>query len=287
MRRRSPPPALSDRTRGAGERRWAPVGGGLVRPIREPSGPLTFTMLGQFSVTRGGRRVPAAAWERRVAERLVRFLLVRRGGVVCEDELFDAFWPGRVAESARPSLRVAVSRARSVLDGPRVESVIAITERTYRLRLRPGDSVDADEFESAAIAAFATHGERRMRLLERAARRWAGEPLPEERYSDWARGWRARLVDVYAALLAALADGCFEGGDVIGAGLRARELVLLDPLNEGGHRRLMLAYARGGQRGRALRQFLECHRALHDDLGVAPSVDTVRLRERIVSGEPV
>jgi DNA-binding SARP family transcriptional activator len=243
--------------------------------------------LGGFSVTRGTWRADDAAWERRVAQRLVRLLLLRRDGSVSEDEILETFWPDRGATSARRSLRVAASRARGVLDVPGAPSLIEITERVYALRLRPGDSVDADDFEKIARAALAADGEPRGCLLKRAKSLWGGEPLPEERYADWALGWRERLTDLYAALLAALADGCLERGDLIGAGLQARDLVELDALNEGGHRRLMLAYARGGQRGQALRQFLACRRALVEQLGVEPAIETARLQQRILAGDPV
>jgi DNA-binding SARP family transcriptional activator len=88
-------------------------------------------------------------------------------------------------------------------------------------------------------------------------------------------------------VLAELADSCLEGGDLLGAGLRARDLVRLDPLNENGYRRLMVAHARAGRRGEALRQFLECRRALVDHLGVEPTADTAALHERILAGESV
>lgn len=123
--------------------------------------------------------------------------------------------------------------------------------------------------------------------LERAASLWGGEPLPEERYSDWALGWRERLTDLYAAVLAAICDSCLERGDLIGASLRARDLVGLDPVNESGHRRLMIAHARAGQRSQALRQFLACRRALVEQLGVEPATETARLQQRILAGEPV
>lgn len=147
------------------------------------------------------------------------------------------------------------------------------------------DSVDADEFVAAAEASVAAQGAARRGLLELAASLWGGEPLPEERYSDWALGWRERLSDLYAAVLAALADGCLERGDLIGAGLRARDLVELDSVNEGGHRRLMVAYARAGQRSQALRQFLACRRALVEQLGIEPARETTRLQQSILSGE--
>ena len=216
---------------------------GAIEARESPCEPaaLAFTLLGGFSLARGGWCPEDVAWERRVAQRLVRFLLVHRDRRVSEDELLEAFWPGRRLESARRSLHVAISRARRVLDTPDSPSVIEVTDRVYCLRLRAGDSVDADEFETTALAALAKSGASRRRSLERAASLWGGEPLPEERYSDWAIGWRERLGDLHVAVLAALADECLAGGDLLAAGLRARELIELDPLNESAHRRLMLA----------------------------------------------
>lgn len=258
------------------------------RQRTHPDGPpLSFTLLGGFSVTRGGRRVDDAAWERRVAQRLVRFLLLHRERAVNEDELLEVFWADAAADGARRSLHVAISRARRVLDIAGANSVIDATDRLYRLRLRHVDSVDADRFQAAAEAGLRECGAASSDLLERARSLWGGEPLPEERYSDWALGWRERLTDLYTAVLAALADGCLERGELIGAGLRARDLVELDALNEGGHRRLMLAYARSGQRSQALRQFLACRRALVEQLGVEPASETVGLQQRILAGEPV
>ena len=60
-----------------------------------------------------------------------------------------------------------------------------------------------------------------------------------------------------------------------------------DPLNEDAHRQLMLTYARTGRTSQALRQFLECRRALVVELGVEPSEETSRLQARILAGESV
>src|SRR3954454_23788326 len=96
-----------------------------TRERRAPSA-LTFTLLGGFSVTRGNWQADDAAWERRVAQRLVRFLLLRRSCPVSEDEILEALWSNRDVDSARRSLRVAASRARAVLDAPRSSSVIEV-----------------------------------------------------------------------------------------------------------------------------------------------------------------
>ncbi len=89
--------------------------GARQRLLRDPPA-LAFRTLGRFEVRRGAWTVDAAAWERKVAERVVRFLLIRRGELVPEDELFEAFWPGKPPASARRGLQTSISSARAVLD---------------------------------------------------------------------------------------------------------------------------------------------------------------------------
>jgi ATP/maltotriose-dependent transcriptional regulator MalT/DNA-binding SARP family transcriptional activator len=256
--------------------------------LRHQPPPLRFELLGRFHVRRAGWEIDEAAWGRPMAARLVRFLLLQRAGAVPEDTLFEAFWADRDADSARQHLAVALSRARKVLDLPGAEqSVIETRERTYRLRLRERDSVDSVEFETAATRALATEGRDRRALLERAATLWTGEPLPEDRFSAWSFAWRERLVETYSQVLNALIDGYEAAGEHHDAIRAAQRLLDIDPLNERAHRQLMAAYARTGRTSYALRQYLECRRALVVELGVEPSAETSQLQARILAGGPV
>jgi DNA-binding SARP family transcriptional activator len=165
--------------------------------------------------------------------------------------------------------------------------VIDVRERTYRLRLREHDSVDAADFEHAAAAALAAAGADRHAALERAAALWTGEPLPEDRYATWSLPWRARITETYAQVLGALVDSSQAAGrhhDAIRAG---QALLAVDPLDEAAHRRLMIAYARTGRTSHALRQYLACRHALVTELGVEPSAQTSAIQARILAGEPV
>jgi DNA-binding SARP family transcriptional activator len=255
--------------------------------VRNPP-PLSFRLLGRFELHRGTWLVEDAAWGRRVAQRLVRFLLCRGGGPVPEDELIELFWPHTSPESARRSTQVGVSAARTILDPPGAErSLLTCSERTYRLELRPHDTVDSWEFERAATLALATDSAPRRAALSAAVALWGGEPLPEERYTEWATPWRERLIDRYVQLLTALSDAHDQAGDLNQALETARRLVELDPLNEASHRRLMVACARTGRRGHALRQFLACRHALVTELGVEPGEETRALHRRVLAGEPV
>ena len=255
--------------------------------LRHDPPALAFSLFGGFEVRRGGRIVEEAAWERRAAERLVRFLLIQGEEAVPEDVLFEAFWEGRDPASARRSLQVAVSCARAVLDPPETdESALDARERSYRLALRNGDSVDTRRFEHAARAALADGGGD-PETLRHAVSLWGGEPLPEERYEQWSAAWREGLVDTYSELLTALAEACLAKNDAFGATAAARRLVELDPLSEAAHRLLMVSFARSGRRGHALRQFLDCRRALVDELGLEPAAQTAEIHRAILAGERV
>ncbi len=256
--------------------------------LRQRPPALGFALLGRFRVTRGSWEIAEESWGRPIDARLVRFLLVHADQPVPEDEILEALWPGSSASSAQRSLRVAASRARKVLDPPGAErSAIDGGDRSYRLVLGERDVVDAEEFRSAAEAALAENGSARRALLERARSLWGGEPMPEERYSDWATAYRERLTDRYIAVLSALVGLHERAAEHAQAVDVARELVELDPLNEGGHRALILAYARTGRTGYALRQYLVCRRALVEELGVEPAEETSRLQARILAGEAV
>jgi DNA-binding SARP family transcriptional activator len=85
-------------------------------------------------------------------------------------------------------------------------------------------------------------------------------------------------------VLATLAEAHGRRGDRASAVWAARALVDLDPLDEHSHRLLMGAYAAAGRRGDALRQFLECRRALVEQLGLEPEAETLALQRRILAG---
>jgi DNA-binding SARP family transcriptional activator len=256
--------------------------------LRQTPLPLEFGLLGGLRVKRGGWEIGDQSWKRPIDARLVRLLLVHGRRPVPEDVIFEALWPEGSVSSARSSLHVAVSRARKVLDLPGAgRSVIESGDRAYRLELGEDGAIDAEEFRTAAELALAEVGVGYEPLLERARSRWTGEPLPEERYSDWATAYRERLIDLYVGVLGALVEVRERTGDHVGAADLARELVDIDPLNEGAHRALIVAYARAGRTGRALRQYLECRRALVEGLGIEPAEATSRLQARVLAGERV
>jgi DNA-binding SARP family transcriptional activator/tetratricopeptide (TPR) repeat protein len=274
---------LAETDPGDGRSKASPPVSLRERLKRQPP-PLRFRTLGRFEIRRGSYALDGTLWERKVAERVVRLLLIRGGELVPEDELLEAFWPEKPPGSARRGLQTAISSARAALDLPWERTRLTAAERSYALTLHDGDRLDADAFEGAARRALTATGSERISAMEAAVGLWRGEPLPEERYSDWAASWREGLISLHADVLGGLVEAYSRTGDHAAAARAARALVDLDPLDEHAQRLLMGAYAAAGRRGAALRQFLECRRALVEELGIEPEAETLALQRSILAG---
>jgi predicted ATPase/DNA-binding SARP family transcriptional activator len=104
-------------------------------------------------------------------------------------------------------------------------------------------------------------------------------------FDDWQFFQAERLRQLLAGALASLSAALAEQGDHETAVPHARRWLALDPLHEPAHRQLMHLYAQMGQRSAALRQYQECERILHDEMGLEPSAETQALHQRITRGE--
>jgi DNA-binding SARP family transcriptional activator len=90
-------------------------------------------------------------------------------------------------------------------------------------------------------------------------------------YDDWVLMERERLRQLRLHALEALCSRLADAGRfglAVEVGLAA---VWADPLRESAHRALMKAYLAEGNSGEALRQYLNCRRLLHEELGLYPS----------------
>jgi DNA-binding SARP family transcriptional activator/pimeloyl-ACP methyl ester carboxylesterase len=222
---------------------------------------LSVRVLGPFTVEVDGRPVPPGAWERRDASGLVKLLALRPEHRLHRERVMDLMWPELGVTEAAPRLHKAAHYARRAMG--RADALVL---RDDMVALLPGApvTVDADEFEAAALAALA------QPLPGPAAavlERFPGEALPDDAYTDWATETRERLAALRRRLLRH-------------AG-RWRELADLDPLDEQAAVALMRQMARAGDRTGALERFERLDRTLRRELGTGPGPEAVRLREEL------
>src|SRR5436190_19007979 len=228
---------------------------------------IKIRLLGRFEVAVNGGAVADSGWTRRHAATLVKVLALAPGRRMHREEVLDAVWPDDDIDAAVPKLHKAAHFARRATG---CADTIVLRNDTAELFADSAVEIDAVVFEAAARAALAAGDAANAR---RALAGYGGELLPQDPYEDWAAPRREQLQQLHLELLR--------------LDERWQDLADLDPGDERAHLELMRHYLAEGDRHAALRQFERLDRVLRRELGVAPSAQTVALRDRALADTAV
>ena len=218
----------------------------------------------------GGLRLDAGDVElappaSRRARAVLAYLALNPGPHV-RAQLAARFWPDVLDESARTSLRAALSELRRAL-GPAADHVVA-TRDTVAL---DGDDlvVDARAFDEALGRGDPAGALRACRV-----------PILDGFDEDWAHAARQAHAERLAEALEALARASADPAEAVRL---TREQVALDPLAEEANRRLVERLASAGDRAAALAAGKRFTERLRTTLAIAPSRETRALLESLRS----
>jgi two-component SAPR family response regulator len=218
------------------------------------------------------------AWSSAKTRELLVYLLCHPRGRTRAEIGLD-FWPDASAAQVKNRFHVLLHRLRKGLG--RAELVV-LDEDRYRIAPSAAVWFDAVEFEHELRVAR-DDADRLARALDL----YRGDLLAGEHAGDWHVERQSHLRQRYHDGLATLAALRLEAGDTAAAVAVLERLVELEPMREDANRRLMVAYARLGQRDRALDQYGHLLAVLDDELDAAPERATVDLAARIRRAEPV
>ncbi len=225
------------------------------------------------------RDVPGGdAWSSAKARELLVYLLCHPRGRTRSEIGLD-FWPDASAAQVKNSFHVLLHRVRKGLGRP---ELVVLDDERYRIDPSAAVWFDADVFERELRGA-GTDADR----LARAIDLYRGDLLAGEPAGEWTVERQSQLRRRHHDALAALAGLHLDAGDPATAVGVLERLLVLDPLREDAHRRLMVAHARLGQRERALDQYGHLLAVLDDELDAAPERATVDLAARIRRAEPI
>lgn len=254
-----------------------------------PADRFTFQLLGPFTMSRQGTRMPDREVGSRKGRTLLKLLLVNRDHVVSSDRIAEVLWGDESLRKRERDIATLVSRLRAVL-GP---DAISGGVTGYRFGRADRFSIDADLAERLADEAEARLKAGEPSLAQAAADRAlailrSGPLLEDEPYAEWveeARGGAAALLRKLrrSAWRAAMDLSQHEAATGV-----AEEAIAEDPLDEDAYRAAMLALHRGGQGARALAIYERLRSSLADELGTDPdsrtrSLHTAILREEVVA----
>ncbi len=253
----------------------------------QPSAALGVCCLGRFRVYQRDRLVED--WASRKGKLVFKYLVTHRERPISKEVLMDLFWPDSSPDAARNNLNVAIYGLRqSLRQNSPSESHILYQDDCYLINPDLDIWVDVEAFTEHLTRARELEDSApsdAIREYHLAEALYTGDFLEEDRYEDWASAQRQQLKDAYLGLLERLSRHYYVLGEYTTCVTQCRKVLAVDSCRESAHRWIMQCYAQQGQRYLAIRQYQECVDALRDELGVEPSDETVKLYDRILSGE--
>ncbi len=227
-------------------------------------------LLGEMTLEVDGTRLELPA-SRRARSLLGLLALERRTHP--RGQLAARFWPDVLDESARTSLRSALSALRRVL-GANADRYLLATRDAVALAGADEVWTDVGEFDR-----LLAEGQ-----LEDALELSRGDLL-EDLDDDWVYERRDEHRARVVALLERMAAGAQAAGNLTAAVALTRRQVALDPLSEEVHRELIRRLAANGDRSAALGTYRRLADRFASELGIVPSPATRELIEGIRAGE--
>lgn len=252
---------------------------------------LKIHCLGGFSVVRNQAPIRDAEWKSKQAKTFVKLLVAQGGHVVSRDSAMEALWPDTDPDALGQTFNSMLHRARKVLEPKNVPGTIGscILHQDGSIMLNK-DLVwtDVGQLLSHLDATDRMKSSRKHKSLleeyEKAFEVYAGDFLPEDRYSDWASPVRDRLRIRYLRALEDAAGIAESSGDRDRALRFYEKMFSADPCNEKACCWLMTQYQSDARRGEAIRTYERCERAMSRDLDMEPDDQTKKLYRRIIGG---
>ena len=260
-----------------------PVSGSLMET--EPT--LTVNLFGGLDVRIGDRRVDPLQFNRQKVRTLLALLVLNRGREFSRDRLVGLLWPDSDLAMARKNFYGVWSQLRRALKTPVGTCPYLIRQQNglhLDANLLASDVMQFDEvcktllFERPGYGGWA-------HLYTQINDRFSDDLLPSDNDNEAIAGMRAdyrnRLVDALVAASTRLVDA----GEVQEGLWFARAALQRDRTREDAYVTLMRSQLAAGQRTAALETYFACRRFLADELGIDPSIETMRLYHSIIETE--
>lgn len=248
---------------------------------------LTVNLFGGLDVLMGNMRVNPSNFSRQKVKTLLALLVLHNGREFSRDKLVSLLWPESELMPARKNfygIWAMLRRALSTSSG----------ECPYLIRQQQGLRLDASllasdvsqledvcrtlQFERPGYGGWA-------QVYSQVNSRFSDDLLPSENDNDAIAAlrvdYRNRLVDA----LVAASSRLVAAGEVQEGLWFARAALQRDRSREDAYICLMQAQLASGQRTAALETYFSCRRYLADELGIDPSLETMRLYHSIIETE--
>ena len=249
---------------------------------------MEFRVLGKLEVERDGTTVDLGAFRQRA---LFGLLLTAPNSVWSTDQIIDGLWGEEAAGDKQNALWVYVSGLRKALEPDREKrtdgSILLTRAPGYLVQIDPEalDSVRFERLVAEGRSLLDTDPPAASLVLSEALAMWRGQPFEDFTYESFAQAEIARLNELRIEAVGARIDADLACGRSRELVSELESLVRQHPLREELTGQWMLALYRSGRQADALRAFDALKSRLVEELGVDPSAEVRRLRDRMLDGD--
>jgi predicted ATPase/DNA-binding SARP family transcriptional activator len=242
---------------------------------------LNLFLLGPPRFEKDGQRIEIGL--RKSVSLLVYLAITKQSHT--RETLAGLFWPDEGQSIALGNLRRALYRITHTCN----EELFIATRHTVELNNQVAIWTDVELFQEHVAACSGGNNpigdvdDPCIHRLQQAVGLYTGDfmagfSLPDApAFDEWQFFQSENLKKLLGSALEQLTNTATAYGQLENAITYARRQLALDPLDERSHRRLIELYARSEQMGAALRQYEECRRLLHSELGLEPERETEAL----------
>jgi predicted ATPase/DNA-binding SARP family transcriptional activator len=232
------------------------------------------SLLGPFAVYRDGVPLDTDTWQRNVSA-LLKLLATAPQWRRSRDEIIEILWPDASPHAGGSNLRSQLHLLRRSLAGGDPSPVLF--ERGW-LELNRAFTweIDLVQFEE-----LLRRVEPELSVLQDALALYRGEPLPDERYDDWAQPVRERVQRLWRDSVLQIAQMLEEQGEHDEVRQALEWLLEHDPLDEEALRPLLRVLAVMGRRAEALRRYQQFAHRLREEMELEPDATTRAVVDQI------
>jgi predicted ATPase/DNA-binding SARP family transcriptional activator len=247
---------------------------------------LEISLFGTMQVSVDGRPVPR--FESAKVRALLAYLAAEAGKPQSRARLAGLLWPDWPEEAAQKNLRHTLYSLRKALGDP---ECLEADRQTVTLIAGEACQVDCLELEGALAKYRGSRAAvQAVEGLRAAAEQYRGAFLEgftlddSPAFEEWVLNRREHHTHQVLELWGLLAGWHEEQGEHEQAEAYARKQLAIEPWNEGAHRTVMSALVMRGERAAALAQYESLKRVLYLELKAEPSIETIKLEEKIRIG---
>lgn len=249
-------------------------------------------LFGGLEVSVGTRQVTERDWRKRKARLLFAMLVLQQGREVPRDQIYDHLWPEMDAARSRNNFYVIWSSMKGALvpDSAKGDPCPYVEHTGGVCKVVP-EHIQSDVAEFDMLVSSARQLERMkdeegaVRNYEKIADLYRGELLPGDVYDDWFASARNHYQQEFCDAMRAGHRLLTKMEDHPGALRMIRRGINADPWREDLYQAALRSHIASGQRGAAIDTYLTCRSNLAEQLGLDPSVETLRLYEQVLAME--